>query len=200
MHNGFVVDAEGEKMSKSLGNFTNLLDLIERVDPRAYRMLCLQAHYRSPIDVNESTTTQAANALERLDALARRIRDLGVGAAPDPAVIARFRDRMDDDLNTGAAMAIVAETVTEINRHLDIDDHVGAEPLAAAFRSMLSAVGLAVNDEVAAPDDEVAVLCRQRDDARSAKEWARADAIRDRLQELGWVIEDTSAGTQVRRG
>ncbi|MFN8051874.1 MAG: cysteine--tRNA ligase [Acidimicrobiales bacterium] len=202
VHNGFV-EVAGEKMSKSLGNFTNLLDLIERVDPRAYRMLCLQAHYRSPIDVNENTTTQAANALERLDALARRVHDLGRDAEPDPEIIARFVERMDDDLNTGAAMAIVAETVTQINRHLDIDDFDGAEPLVAAFRSMLAAVGLTVNDEVASVSsagDEVAALCRQRDDARSAKEWARADSIRDELQSLGWVVEDTPSGTQVRKG
>ena len=199
VHNGFV-EVAGEKMSKSLNNFTNLLDLIEKVDPRSYRMLVLQAHYRTPIDVNEATTKQAANALERFDALARRITDLGADAEPDPAVIARFRERMDDDLNTGGAMAIIAETVSEINRHLDIDDYAGAEPLVAAFRSMLSAVGLVANDVVAKPAGQVAALCRQRHDARAAKEWARADAIRDELASMGWIVEDSAAGTQVRKG
>ena len=128
VHNGFV-EVGGEKMSKSLGNFTNLLDLIDRYDPRAYRLLCLQAHYRSPIDVNEKNSAQASAALERYDALARRVTDLGHGVVPDPVIIGRFRDRMDDDLNTGGALAIVAETVTQINRSLDIDDFAGAEPL-----------------------------------------------------------------------
>ena len=198
VHNGFV-EVGGEKMSKSLGNFTNLLDLIDRYDPRAYRLLCLQAHYRSPIDVNEKNSAQASAALERYDALARRVTDLGHGVAPDPVIIGRFRDRMDDDLNTGGALAIVAETVTQINRSLDIDDFAGAEPLVAAFRSMLSAVGLTVNDEVAAVGDEAADLCRQRDDARAAKEWGRADALRGELEAMGYVVEDTAAGTQVRR-
>ena len=200
IHNGFV-EVAGEKMSKSLGNFTNLLDLIERTDPRAYRMLCLQAHYRSPIDVNEATTSQASAALDRLDALARRVRGLGVDIDADADVLARFRGRMDDDLNSGAAMAIVAETVSEINRRLDIDDFDGAEPLVAAFRSMLEAVGLVVDDTVdAARPDDVAALCRQRDDARAAKEWGRADAIRNELQAKGWIVEDTPGGTQARRG
>ena len=198
VHNGFV-EVGGEKMSKSLGNFTNLLDLIDRYDPRAYRLLCLQAHYRSPIDVNEKNSAQASAALERYDALARRVTDLGHGVAPDPVIIGRFRDRMDDDLNTGGALAIVAETVTQINRSLDIDDFAGAEPLVAAFRSMLSAVGLTVNDEVAAVGDEAADLCRQRDDARAAKEWGRADALRGELEAMGYVVEDTATGTQVRR-
>ena len=198
VHNGFV-EVGGEKMSKSLGNFTNLLDLIDRYDPRAYRLLCLQAHYRSPIDVNEKNSAQASAALERYDALARRVTDLGHGVAPDPVILGRFRDRMDDDLNTGGALAIVAETVTQINRSLDIDDFAGAEPLVAAFRSMLSAVGLTVNDEVAAVGDEAADLCRQRDDARAAKEWGRADALRGELEAMGYVVEDTATGTQVRR-
>ena len=198
VHNGFV-EVGGEKMSKSLGNFTNLLDLIDRYDPRAYRLLCLQAHYRSPIDVNEKNSAQASAALERYDALARRVTDLGHGVAPDPVILGRFRDRMDDDLNTGGALAIVAETVTQINRSLDIDDFAGAEPLVAAFRSMLSAVGLTVNDEVAAVADEAADLCRQRDDARAAKEWGRADALRGELEAMGYVVEDTATGTQVRR-
>lgn len=199
MHNGFV-EVAGQKMGKSLGNFTNLLDLIERFDPRAYRMLCLQAHYRSPIDVNEKTTGQASSALERLDAVARRVRDLGLTVEPDADVLSRFRDRMDDDLNTGGAMAIVAETVTTINRHLDIDDFASAEPLVAAFRSMVEAVGLSLNDDVVKVDDEVAALCRQRDDARAAKEWGRADEIRQQLASMGWIVEDSATGTQARRG
>jgi cysteinyl-tRNA synthetase len=198
VHNGFV-EVDGQKMGKSLGNFTNLLDLIDKVDPRSYRMLCLQAHYRSPIDVNESTTAAAAAALERLDALARRIRDLGAHAAADPDAMSRFVDRMDDDLNTGAAMAIIAETVTRINKALDIDDFEAAEPLAAAFRLMLSAVGLTVEGGVQKVDSTVEDLCRQRDQARAAKEWDRADALRKELMALGWIVDDTANGTEVRR-
>ena len=92
IHNGFV-EVDGEKMSKSLGNFTNLMDLIDRADPRAYRLLVLRSHYRSPIEVNEASVADAVAALERLDAFARRTRDL-VGA-PDPAAVDAFREAMD---------------------------------------------------------------------------------------------------------
>ncbi len=197
MHNGFV-EVAGEKMSKSLGNFTNLIDLIERFDPRAYRMLCLQAHYRSPIDVNEKTSTQASAALERLDALARRIRDLDTDVAADNATLEEFRRHMDDDLNTPRALAVVAETVTAINKALDAGDGATAAPLASAFRTMLDAVGLVVSDAQGDVGDDAEALCRARDEARAAKDWARADELRDELVGLGYVVEDTAQGTRVR--
>ena len=197
MHNGFV-EVGGEKMSKSLGNFTNLLDLIERFDPRAYRMLCLQAHYRSPIDVNEKTSAQASAALERLDAVARRIRELQASVAADEATLSAFRAHMDDDLNTPRALAVVAETVTAINKALDAGDAAGAAPLAAAFRSMVEAVGLVLNDAEAAVGGDAQALAVARDEARAAKDWAQADALRDQLQAMGYVVEDTANGTAIR--
>jgi cysteinyl-tRNA synthetase len=100
VHNGFV-EVDGEKMSKSLGNFTTLLDLIERADPRSYRLLVLRSHYRSPIEVNESSVADAVAALGRLDAFARRTRSLT--AEPDAAALATFREAMDRDLDTPAA-------------------------------------------------------------------------------------------------
>jgi cysteinyl-tRNA synthetase len=131
----------------------------------------------------------------------RRTEGLGAGTDPASDVMDRFRARMDDDLNTGAAMAIVAETVTAINRALDIDDVASAEPLVAAFRSMLAAVGLELHGAAPARsvDSAAAALCRQRDDARAAKEWARADSIRNELVALGYVVEDTPGGTKIRK-
>jgi cysteinyl-tRNA synthetase len=199
MHNGFV-EVSGEKMSKSLGNFTNLADLVRSSDPRSFRMLCLQAHYRSPIDVDRSTTKQASAALERLDAVARRSAGLGHDTDADPEVLDRFRARMDDDLNSGAAMAIVAETVTAINRALDIDDVNGAEPLVAAFRSMLAAVGLEVGGEGGSIPTDIAELCADRDAARARKDFARSDDLRAELELRGWLVEDTASGTRVRKG
>ena len=104
MHHAFVVDAEGEKMSKSFGNFANLLDLVDSVDPRAYRMLILQSHYRSPLRVDRATIDPAERAVERLDAFARRAAALPA-AEPDAAVLAAFVAKMDADLDTPGAMA-----------------------------------------------------------------------------------------------
>jgi cysteinyl-tRNA synthetase len=199
-HNGFV-EVEGEKMSKSLGNFTNLLDLVERVDPRAYRMLCLQSHYRSPFEVSAATTTAATAALGRLDTVARRARSVVHELVdPDPETIAEFVDRMDDDLDTPGAMAVVFNTVTRINSLLDVDDVIAAEALIAALFSMLRAVGLETRDDADEVPDDVIERAAERDRARAEKDWASADAIRDELVAAGWVVEDTADGTRVRPG
>jgi len=197
-HNGFV-EVAGEKMSKSLGNFTNLLDLIEKVDARAYRMLCLQAHYRSPIDVNGTTIAAAEAALGRIDAVARRLDGAGLpDAEADVGTIDRFRERMDDDLDTPGAMAVLFGAVTQVNSALDAGEGEQVAPVAAALRSMLSAVGLVPRTEDEVPA-EVAALAAERDEARAAKDWARADQLRDQLTAEGWVVEDTPTGTAVRR-
>ena len=94
MHNGFVVDAEGEKMSKSIGNVSNLLDLIEHYDPRAYRLVLLQSHYRSPVKMGQAGIDQAVASLAGLDAFASRAAAVAIGDS-DPAVIAAFRAAME---------------------------------------------------------------------------------------------------------
>jgi cysteinyl-tRNA synthetase len=196
VHNGFV-EVDGEKMSKSLGNFTTLLDLIERADPRAYRLLVLRSHYRSPIEVNETSVADAVAALERLDAFARRTKGLPAGV--DEAAIAAFREAMDRDLDTPAVTGLLFDLVRRANSLLDQGDDASAAPLAAAVREIADAVGLelrAAADEVPA---EVADLARRRDEARAAKDWATADALRDELQGLGWKVEDGPNGTEVRR-
>jgi len=196
VHNGFV-EVGGEKMSKSLGNFRNVPDLLAEHDPRAYRLLVLQSHYRSPLEVTDDTIAAAEAALDRLDALARRVAEVP-DAAPDESRLDEFRRHMDDDLDTAAAMALVFGLVTEVNRLLDEGDDKAAAPLVAAWREMLDAVGLevGVDDEV---PEEIAALARRRDEARAAKDWATADALRDELTAAGWSVEDTPAGTQVRR-
>ena len=198
MHNGFV-EVAGEKMAKSVGNFTTLTELLETHDGRAYRVLVLQAHYRSPVEVTPATIGRAESTLQTIDALARRTEALP-DVAPDESVLDAFREVMDDDLNTPRAMALVFETATRINTLLDAGDADGAGPLLASWRSMLSAVGLDPKDASAevVPDD-VQALVRARDGAKADKDYGLADQLRDELVALGWVVEDTPDGTRVRR-
>jgi len=198
MHNGFIVDPSGEKMSKSLGNFTNLLDLIERVDPRAFRMVLLQAHYRSPLAMAPETVDAALKAVGRLDALARRAAQAGLPAVdPDAAVLATFRARMEDDLDTPGAMAAVFDAANRANAAIDAGDLVTASGLAAAVAEACGAVGLPLKAADPVPAD-VAAKAAALDAARAARDFAAADALRAELQGAGWIVETTKAGTTVR--
>jgi len=195
-HNGFV-EVAGEKMSKSLGNFTTLTDLVAEHDPRAYRLLVLQSHYRSPLEVTANTISAAETSLDRLDALARRARDLSP-SAPAPATLVAFIERMDDNLDTPAVCAQLFGLVTEVNRLLDGGDVERAAPLAAAWTEMLGALGLDVQGEVGQVPEGVLELARLRDAARSSKDWATADSLRDQIAAAGYVAEDSADGTVVR--
>ncbi len=199
MHHGFI-EVGGEKMSKSLGNFTSLTDLIDRYDPRAYRLLLLRAHYRSPIEVTNETMTDAQAALGRLDEFARRfahtIHELG---GYDKSVHEQFRQRMCNDLDTPNAMAVVFGAVRDANAAADEGNSERAEQLARTVGVLCGSVGLFLRSEADQIDEATELLMRQRDDARAAKDWAQADAIRNTLQSLGWVVEDTAEGTKVHR-
>ena len=204
MHNGFV-EVEGEKMSKSLGNFTNLLDLIQSNDPRAYRLLVLRSHYRSPVEVTKDTVDDASAALRRLDTFVRRAGELTV-AEPDAEALAEFRRLMDDDLNTPGAISLLFTLVRRGNQALDADDDATAATMAATARQIALAVGIQLEGGAdggsggrpPAISDEASALAAERDAARAAKDWARADELRDRLIALGYVVEDTASGTQLR--
>ena len=196
MHNGFVVDTEGEKMSKSLGNVANLLDLVEHYDPRAYRLVLLQSHYRSPVRVGQDNIDAAVTTLAGLDAFAART--ASVAAAPaDSDVIARFRDLMDDDLDTPSATALLFDTVRRANAALDAADPA-APGLVAAVREIGNAFGLEFKAAADVPA-EIAAKATALDAARAAKDFATADALRAELQGAGWIVETTKAGTTVRR-
>jgi cysteinyl-tRNA synthetase len=195
MHNGFVVDAEGEKMSKSLGNVANLLDLVEKYDPRAYRMLLLQTHYRSPVRVGQDNIDAAVKAVTGIDGFFARISTDGVAA--DEAVLDSFRAAMDNDLDTPAATALLFDTLRRANTAADAGDLATASTLAAAVREMCTAVGLTIND-VGDIDSEVLDKARRLDAARAAKDFATADALRNELQDAGYVVETTKEGTRVR--
>ena len=195
MHNGFVVDAEGEKMSKSLGNVANLLDLMDKYDPRAYRMVLLQTHYRSPVRVGQDNIDAAVSALAGLDSFAARTASV-VGDA-DARVLASFRERMDDDLDTPAATALLFDTVRQANAAIDAGDASGPG-LVQAAREICAAFGLELKQASDVPAD-VAAKAAALDAARAAKDFATADALRAELQAAGWMVETTKSGTSVRR-
>jgi cysteinyl-tRNA synthetase len=188
-------------MSKSLGNVTNLVDLLAEYEPRAFRLLILQSHYRSPMDITGEAMGDAETAIERLDTFARRAAAEGVwDGEPDAASVDRFRQVMDDDLDTPAATALVFGLVRQANTALDAGDAATAAPLAAAVRELSGALGLVLVAAAAEVPAEILELARDRDAARAGKDWAAADALRGRIVAAGYVVEDGASGTQVRPG
>jgi cysteinyl-tRNA synthetase len=209
-HNGWVMSGN-EKMSKSLKNFTSLTDLLATTDQRAYRLLILRSHYRAPIDVTPTTIADAERALSRLDTLARRFELSGVLDGdfvlssrfewPDAAQVLRqeVTDRLEDDLDTPGAVALLFTAANQANLAADDGRSEEASLLARAVAVLFGALGLPLRGSVTTLDEATQNLVDERDDARSAKDWARADELRDALVDRGWVVEDGPTGTVVRR-
>ena len=195
VHSGMVTSEGGEKMSKSLGNTLSLLELLDTYDPRAFRLLVLQSHYRSPLEVTESSLAAAGAGVERLDAFAREFSDAR-GKPADREGLDRFRDRMDDDLDTPGAVAGAFELLREA-RSASGEDAVATA--AAVFEIFEQALGLPLRDVVEAAPAEALDKAAERDRARAAKDWARADELRAELQADGWIVEDGPDGTTIRR-
>jgi cysteinyl-tRNA synthetase len=194
-HSGMVVAEGGEKMSKSLGNTLSLLELLDAHDPRAFRLLVLQSHYRSPMTVSGPTLAAAEAGLKRLDAFAREFAGAR-GAPPDPDALARFQARMDDDLATPAAVAGAFELLNEARA---AKGDRATELAAAVFSIFEDALGLPLRAEVDDVPAEARARAAARDAARAAKDWGAADALRSELQAEGWIVEDGPDGTTLRR-
>ncbi|MBA7481625.1 Cysteine--tRNA ligase [subsurface metagenome] len=217
LHNGFL-DIEGEKMSKSLGNFFTVTDILEKYDPMAIRMFFLLKHYRSPIDFSEERIKEATAALDRLKNAYHKmnfILDMNEDIPSSesdkvPDEIKQFRagieDAMDDDFNTARAMGCFFDIARGVN---SIEEHDGSAPAymkeaREIFDSLGTEVfGLTFGTEILTDnltDDLMGLIIKIRQDARSEKNWALADRIRDSLKDIGIILEDHSGGTSWKRG
>jgi len=211
MHVGFLRINE-EKMSKSLGNFFTIREVLAHYPAEALRLLLLSAHYHGPLDYSEGHMAQAAAGMERLYATLRRTGGVGAAAAnPDPyrtndAWTARFKAALDGDLNTAEAMAVLHGLAHEINKQLDAGQSPTAE--VEALRRLGSILGLLQSDPESylrgdADADEatwIEGLIQERNQARQERNWGRADEIRKLLADEGVVLEDGPGGTTWRKG
>jgi cysteinyl-tRNA synthetase len=199
IHSGMVMMGR-EKLSKSLGNFTDLSALLDRHGPRAFRLLALQTHYRKQLEMGDKELSDAAKAVDRLDALFRRARAAGVaeGAVGD---VEPFRAAMDDDFDTPAALAYVFELVRRANTALDSGAAAEAASLLATVRELCGAFGLTIDDggDPGGGDAEIDALVAARDAARAGRDFAEADRIRAELSAQGVTLEDGPSGTTWHR-
>jgi cysteinyl-tRNA synthetase len=194
---------EGRKMSKSLGNFLTVRDLMTQgFTGREIRYALLQAHYRESFNFTLEGLRGGRTALARLDECLGKLRESAENtAAPaDPALIAQFTAAMDEDLNISGAWGAIFEWVRESNRLLAAGQMRPTQAAAglAAWNSMDSVLGIAKLEESGVPAALEALL-KQREVARKAKDFKRADAIRGELKAQGWAIEDTAKGARLKR-
>lgn len=201
MHGAHLL-VEGKKMSKSLGNFFTLRDLLEKGSTgREIRYLMLSSHYREQFNFTLDGLSGAKSALARLDECVHKLRELAGSATadPEPGIVAQFEAALDEDLNVAAAWGAVFEWVREKNKALaeGTIDAASAAAAVAAWARINSVLGIA-ELEIAVPS-EIQTLADERQAARKAKDFARSDEIRDQLAAQGWVVEDTPKGPRVKR-
>ncbi|MEI2267016.1 cysteine--tRNA ligase [Erwinia sp. CGal63] len=206
MHSGMVM-VDREKMSKSLNNFFTVRDVLEYYDAETVRYFLMSGHYRSQLNYSEENLKQARAALERLYTALRNT-DPRAEIAGGEAFEARFREAMDDDFNTPEAYSVLFDMARDVNR-LKAEDMAAANGLAGKLRQLAGVLGLLEQDPevflqsgAQSNDDEVAeieALIKMRNDARKEKNWAQADVARDKLNELGIILEDGPQGTSWRR-
>ncbi len=205
MHNGFL-NIDDRKMSKSLGNFFTVRQVAEQMGYEPIRYFMLSAHYRSPLNFTMDILEQCKASIERMytcrENLAFAIENAGgdgSGEIVDKAKEAevRFCERMDDDLNTADALAALFDLVREINTLAPQSNKRALEETAKVFDALCGVLGLLYNRREEAIPPEVQKLAEERGEARKAKDWARADALRDQLAALGYVVEDTPAGPKI---
>jgi cysteinyl-tRNA synthetase len=220
IHNGFV-DINNEKMSKSLGNFTMIKEVLENYSPEVIRMFLLSKHYRSPIDYSEDSMREVSSGLDRLYAFMQRLDDAGLKPEGDQPgdLWQAFADAMDDDFNSAKALAAVFETVKKGNKLMDgcndapqPSDADALKQVRADISAISNILGILMLNpsdyfrdkkekgmaDAAISPEEVEDLIRQRADARKNRDFSKADEIRDKLQSMNIVLEDGPEGTTWR--
>ena len=201
MHNGFVRINE-EKMSKSLGNFFTVREVLKQYKPEIIRFFILSSHYRSPLNYSEEQLNDASAGLKRLYTALRGLND--VGSDMDLEYKARFEHAMDDDFNTPVAVSVLFDLARELNR-IKEDDPGKAQQLVVTLKKLASLLGLLQEDPEGflkagnAASEDATDLCielqiQARVDAKKAKDWAMADKIRDDLKGQGIILEDLPNG------
>jgi cysteinyl-tRNA synthetase len=210
MHNGFVRINE-EKMSKSLGNFFTVREVLARYQPEVVRYFILSSHYRSPLNYSDQQLDTAKQALKRLYTAVRGLPAVPL-ATPSHDFIARFVEVMDDDFNTPKALALLFEMANEINSlRNEQGDWERAAELSAGMRHVGAVLGLLQEDadsfiqnsgsdsNTALDTTAIEALIAARQSARHNKNFAESDSIRDHLKSQGIVLEDGPKGTLWRR-
>lgn len=229
MHNGFITVRE-EKMSKSLGNFFTVREILEKFRPEAVRFFILSTHYRSPLDFDPEKLETAERSLKRLENTWQRVENLvrqlaGKGGEDSESsrrlaetlraalVKARqqFREAMDDDFNTALALAAIFDLAREVNSFCQEVERGGVAGLAVVeagkeaidtFAELVGVLGLEKEEKEVNTsglvEGLISILIEVRQEARQRKDWATADKIRDRMKELGIVLEDTPTGVRWR--
>lgn len=210
MHNGYI-NIDGTKMSKSLGNFRTVRDLLRHYDGEVLRFLILSGHYRGPIDFGAEILEQSQNAMARmrnakanLKHLIANGRDDGMTESEKEALTGydkyrqEFITAMDDDLNTADAISAIFELITAINTA--VKDGASKEFAGKSLDTLMelaTVVGLLQREEENEIDDDIKALVDERQEARKAKNFARADEIRDMLKAKGIILKDTPQGVQI---
>ncbi|WAK01198.1 cysteine--tRNA ligase [Methylobacter sp. YRD-M1] len=209
MHNGFVRINE-EKMSKSLGNFFTVREVLQRYRPEIIRFFILSSHYRSPLNYSDEHLNEAGAALTRLYTALRGVE--AAEAAIEADYKARFEQAMDDDFNTPVALSVLFDLARELNKVKE-NSREKAGQLAATLKHLGGLMGILQDDPdaflkggaIAGPgavslsDEQIEQQIQARLEAKKNKDWSTADRIRDELKEKGVILEDVPGGTNWRR-
>lgn len=212
MHNGYI-NIDNEKMSKSLGNFVLVHDIIKAYDPQVLRFFMLSVHYRNPINYTEELLENAGAGLERLktsyENLIYRL-DSSTDLADHQEqwvekieeLKAEFIKKMDDDFNTADGISVLFEVSRQANYYL-MEENTNIEVIKGfmnLYEELFTVLGLTLEQDTELLDEEIDALLEERIEARKARNFQRADEIRDQLKDMNIILEDTPQGTRWKRG